>query len=431
MSAITSRLTAKNQKDLSEILGKVNLHLLYKASVHGFSAKAFHDKCDGQGPTLTVGYKDSQCIFGGYTSEDFGTDESKMDDKAFLFQLNDAGSVKKFDVEPRTVDHLSLLQHGPSFGSRVFLPYGKKKISNLGQSSWSKKNLPFEDNVDLVECEVYRVEELKAPWRKINLNAGRRLKLIQSIQSYKLYRNTVPKARVLLIGPIGGGKSSFINSVNSIFRGVVTNRALAGGITGTEMYSTYSFRQKDKTSPPLILSDTMGLAEGTESGIHVDDIINIVEGHVPKKYQFNEASPIQADTKGYIKSPAIAERIHCVVYVIDANKPTILSPAMEKKMCAIQSQIAELEIPQVVLLTKVDEACPLIGKDLENIYWNEHIEQKVLEVQRKLRMPVSCIFPVTNYWLDINLVFTMDILILSALLQILRFVDDYFENLDD
>ncbi|GCB81015.1 hypothetical protein scyTo_0022105, partial [Scyliorhinus torazame] len=92
---------------------------------------------------------------------------------------------------------------------------------------------------------------------------------------------------------------------------------------------------------------------------------------------FNTTSPIQTDTKGYIKSATIGERIHCVVYVLDASKPTLLSPEMERKMCTIQSQITDLEIPQVVLLTKVDEACPLVGEDLRNVVWSEHIEQKV------------------------------------------------------
>ncbi|GCB81000.1 hypothetical protein scyTo_0022955, partial [Scyliorhinus torazame] len=55
----------------------------------------------------------------------------------------------------------------------------------------------------------------------------------------------------------------------------------------------------------------------------------------------------------------------------------------------------------------------------------------VLEVGKKLCVPVSCIFPVKNYWLDIKCDDVMDVLILSALLQMLRYADDYFENLDD
>jgi len=40
--------------------------LLYKASVHGFDVKFFHEKCDNIGPTLIL-IKANNNIFGGYT----------------------------------------------------------------------------------------------------------------------------------------------------------------------------------------------------------------------------------------------------------------------------------------------------------------------------------------------------------------------------
>ena len=38
----------------------------------------------------------------------------------------------------------------------------------------------------------------------------------------------VPAANILLIGQTGAGKSSFFNSINSIFRGKITYRAVTG-----------------------------------------------------------------------------------------------------------------------------------------------------------------------------------------------------------
>lgn len=48
------------------------------------------------------------------------------------------------------------------------------------------------------------------------------------IQRYKPDINTVHQARVLLVGPVGAGKSSFFNSINSAFRGNMTSQAIAG-----------------------------------------------------------------------------------------------------------------------------------------------------------------------------------------------------------
>lgn len=51
---------------------------------------------------------------------------------------------------------------------------------------------------------------------------------MDSIKSYKPMVPTVSQVRILLIGPVGAGKSSFFNSINSVFRGHVTSQAIAG-----------------------------------------------------------------------------------------------------------------------------------------------------------------------------------------------------------
>jgi len=45
-----------------------NLELIMRGSRDGFSAKMFHDICDGKGPTITIIESDAGKIFGGFTS---------------------------------------------------------------------------------------------------------------------------------------------------------------------------------------------------------------------------------------------------------------------------------------------------------------------------------------------------------------------------
>ena len=52
--------------------------------------------------------------------------------------------------------------------------------------------------------------------------------LKQDIQSYKAVLQSVQQAKVLLVGPVGAGKSSFFNSINSVFRGNMTSQAVSG-----------------------------------------------------------------------------------------------------------------------------------------------------------------------------------------------------------
>lgn len=52
---------------------------------------------------------------------------------------------------------------------------------------------------------------------------------MNNISSYK--PSCTEAARVLLLGPVGSGKSSFISSVQSVFNGRVTNRAMVGSFS--------------------------------------------------------------------------------------------------------------------------------------------------------------------------------------------------------
>ena len=64
MSAVTSRLSEDQEKQLLSLFGQARICLLYKASVHDYTAVDFHARCDRQGPTITVAYNQSGFIFG-------------------------------------------------------------------------------------------------------------------------------------------------------------------------------------------------------------------------------------------------------------------------------------------------------------------------------------------------------------------------------
>ncbi|XP_044036370.1 interferon-induced protein 44-like isoform X2 [Siniperca chuatsi] len=68
------------------------------------------------------------------------------------------------------------------------------------------------------------------PWRTMPQNKKENLDFVTSYQP----RNTdVKHLRILLHGPIGAGKSSFVNSVESVLRGRIVGRAPADAISGT------------------------------------------------------------------------------------------------------------------------------------------------------------------------------------------------------
>ena len=73
---------------LCEFSKDQKLELKYRASRDGFSSRDFHLRCDGIPNTLTVIKAKSGNIFGGYTEQEWHSDDDFVaDPKAFIFSL--------------------------------------------------------------------------------------------------------------------------------------------------------------------------------------------------------------------------------------------------------------------------------------------------------------------------------------------------------
>ncbi|XP_053191688.1 interferon-induced protein 44-like isoform X1 [Scomber japonicus] len=435
MSVVTSSLSEDQQKKLLSLLGHVRLHLLYKATVHGFTAAAFHNRCDQQGPTVIVAHN-AGFVFGAYTSKNYTqSGEGVKDEQAFLYSIR-AGADKPLRVGGITGQcAFTDANTGPNYGALVFLHEDNPVFqSNPGTGFVFQAADMHGGDLALTEFEVYRVEGLgdllAKPWRNIKWTAERKQQLMKFIQDYKPEIKTVNEARVLMVGPVGAGKSSFFNSINSAFRGNMTCQAIAGtaGKSVTTQFRTYSIKAgKGGRAVPLILCDTMGL-ESTDTGLDIEDLVSISKGHIMDRYQFSPSMPLMENAPGFKKHTTLKDMIHCVVYVVDSNKVSLLTEKMLDKFTTIRKKINQLDIPQILLMTKVDEACPLVAEDLTNVYRSVYIQKKARELSEALGIPLSCVLPVKNYSEELELDLNTDLLLFSAVEQILNYADCFFEN---
>ncbi|XP_069497742.1 interferon-induced protein 44-like [Ambystoma mexicanum] len=438
MAEIRSKLLKHEEKRLCQLFGNVRLCLLYKGSKHGFTAQAFHWKCDGQGPTLVIGYNNSGCIFGGFSDIGFRSQQTLLrDEKAFLFSLKESTILKIPVLNPDAAIY-DYSSYGPNFGngSLHFLTNGTQFTTSVTNNYMFEASELHGNNLYLTDLEVYRVEGIgdmmDSPWRNISWTTEEKKRLIELAKNYIPAVNNISHSRVLTIGPVGAGKSSFCNSVNSVFRGHVATQAVAGSdaTSVTTKYRTYSI--KDVTSSrslSLILCDSMGLEEKTGTGLDIEDISKILDGHVPDRYQFNPTAPIKPSTPGYIKSPSLQEKTHCVVLVLDACKVGIISEKLEEKLRQLRKRVHQHEVPLLVLLTKVDEICPMVAEDIQQVYRSRAVEKQLHTAAARLGIPVTCILPVKNYSYELELQEDVDILILHAVQQIMRMADQYFDDL--
>uniref|UniRef100_A0A3B4GFL5 Interferon-induced protein 44-like n=1 Tax=Pundamilia nyererei TaxID=303518 RepID=A0A3B4GFL5_9CICH len=413
-SKMNPRLTQSQQRTICAQLGRVKLQLLYKASIHGFTGAAFHQRCDNRSPTVSVGYNNSGFVFGGYTKQPFSQSGQYVnDDQAFLFTFN-AKKLIKYPVNNACAVRM-IANSGPYFGEDLVLVNASQAVTHSNPGNYY--NFPAAqmhgNDLNLTECEVYQVEG------KFSMN---KTELIEYIKSYKPTVSSVTQPRVLLIGPVGAGKSSFFNSVNSVFRGHVTSQAISGSSSTslTTQFRSYSVKAGREGKPlPIILCDTMGLEETKGAGLDIDDLSSILKGHLPERYQFNPSAPLHPEAHSYRTSPGLKDKIHCVAYVIDASKVSIMPTGLEEKLDAIRRKVNLIGIPQLVLLTKVDEGT--------NTFFLCSVIQ-MQEVGSRLGVPLSCIIPVKNYSEELELDMNCDILLLSAVIQMFRFVDNYFDE---
>ncbi|XP_077627210.1 interferon-induced protein 44 [Crocuta crocuta] len=422
--AVTTQLTWMQEKNLQNYFGGKQFTLLYKASVHEFSAYALFQRCCGQGPIMVVIYK-GHCIVGVYMKGGCKKEE-KVSAVLFALQENKISECKIRSQLPTV-----WFDDGSGvWGDLEFHVNMRKQVMTMNSATIGELGLlQMKTTTPFEECEAFRCEDLLGI-RTLEGITDLRQSLLSDMKMYKPYRNLVPQVRILLLGPTGAGKSSFFNSVKSVFRGHVTHQALVGSDTTgvSDKYRTYSIKDMlDGNLLPFILCDSMGL-HVKDKGLCVDDIAYILKGHISDRYQFNSMKPITPGHSNYVDCPLLKDRIHCVALVLDINSLEYLSHEMIAKIKKTRRQLIKCGMLHVVLLTHVDSMDLITKGDLTDIYRCIPVKQKLQVVHKELGFALSDILVVSNYTSEWELDPVKDVLILSALRHMLWASEDFLES---
>ncbi|XP_063048537.1 interferon-induced protein 44-like [Engraulis encrasicolus] len=278
-------------------------------------------------------------------------------------------------------------------------------------------------NVKLLEYDL--------DWRSLEWNANEKRK--KKLENFTLSNPQIGHLRFLLHGPVGYGKSSIINSFNSVFQRRITEKALTATATDTshtKVYKTYQVKDAQGRTLPFVFNDSMGLENAEGGGSLTDDIIAAIQGHVKEDYEFKNNSSLCEGDDYYNHSPNLSDQVHCLITVIHGSKITLMqdSDNILKKMRTIRRAASDLGIPQVVIMTHVDECCKLVKTDLKHIYSSKKIHNTMDHCSKKLGVPMKCIFPVKNYHEENTVDPKTDCLILQALQSIALLANDYVED---
>ncbi|XP_055957272.1 interferon-induced protein 44-like isoform X2 [Patella vulgata] len=311
----TEELEKRFREQFCKWMGRsVDFKLVYSASRDGMSPEIFHQKCDNKGPTVVIGYNTDGCVFGGYTSVEWkactcGTAQTRRDEKAFLFSLKfmNTYSPRIFPVKNPELAITTCSTHSPVFGvaatpDMVIIPNKEvnKDINRNFDTGLTREDIKFgtvydngyftmqqvtSNNYIFKNVEIYQIMDpvrLDKPWRDDNKYNTATLR--KMVEDYCPVGDAgVTQSRILLIGSVGAGKSSYFNTINSIFRGHVTCQASTGSaeFSLTTKYRCHQFRN-DSTYLKFLLCDTRGMENGR--GIDEYYLTGLLDGHVPDGY---------------------------------------------------------------------------------------------------------------------------------------------------
>ena len=175
---MSGQLTDKFMDQLEQWIGTgpKKFDLLYSITRDGCSNTMFHQKCDNQGPTVTLLYNQQGSIYGGFTKLSWTSRGGPWgnDSTAFMFRLQYNGSENVIQFPCQNASNAIYMHssYGPTFGSGNdlltftgtinktggYYPLnGGMSMNNAYSSQGIGMNQINNGTMNVTELEVYRV----------------------------------------------------------------------------------------------------------------------------------------------------------------------------------------------------------------------------------------------------------------------------------
>lgn len=226
------------------------------------------------------------------------------------------------------------------------------------------------------------------------------------------------KPTLLMFGPSGHGKSTFINSVSTISTNRKSNKTNSSLTTkhATSVFRRYDFEGCFKS---FRIADTKGIVEVEHDNNYlIENIVSIVNGHIRPGIEF-KAEEFQTDGDFYIEFPEESNKVHCVILLFNikifVNKGELFEVNYRTLVRKVSDELNRLDIPRIVILTHADQADAKIKNDISYIFYKEEVKKAVYTASEWLGVPVENIHPIVNYsntmYADLNGRFHIPILL--------------------
>lgn len=313
-----------------------------------------------------------------------------------------------------------------------FRQHDEIERQNREIATLKRKNEELTERLDELRRNIV---PLSVPWKEnVFFSEEGKTRLLQNINGL-VPPQECRDINIFIVGGIATGKSSLVNTLLTVLRN--------NGQLATTAYSADAYSQS--TTPMLheiVLQnipgtrkmrvfDCRGIMPASDSRprrneVYKEDLKKILDGHVLKDYKFNEDLEIQENSAFYRNNPTISDKMHCVLFVVNANafdKQTDFSVLL-----AMKEFLVTRNISLRLVLSHVDALDLCVFGDLTKIFLSRHVQQKVQLAKEMFKLNDSYILPIASYVTGTTQNIAQDILALQAIENIISEAILYIRN---
>ncbi|XP_062611518.1 interferon-induced protein 44-like [Saccostrea cucullata] len=119
--------------------------------------------------------------------------------------------------------------------------------------------------------------------------------------------------------------------------------------------------------------------------------------------------------------------MHCVVYVdsVENHFEQLMNRKTKEQLRRLRENLAMQNIPQMVLFNKVD----LLGiSNTRDIFRSQVVRDMCIKAAENMQIPLTNVFPMSNYFNEIFPILEKDILALFYLLTMMQTANDFIKS---
>ncbi|XP_041032815.1 interferon-induced protein 44-like [Carcharodon carcharias] len=259
---------------------------------------------------------------------------------------------------------------------------------------------------------------------RLTIDARSLVFLRRKLRDYKPPNGCGDGINILLFGLVGAGKSATINTIlSALDPECETITSVPTGLNPSSLTAQLrSYRLYFAKS--LQLWDTAGW-NTVNDAVKAKKILKmILEGRVPEKTNLHDFNPDLDDSKYQVIPENV---IHGVAFIVDLSTIDNISGDMKTQFKDMQTIVAQKYIYRTVIGTKFDQL-GIPEKDNSYIYQYKPLQEKFAKLSEDTGMEKRSMFAISNKWKGDTIDQTRCVLILHALENMVRNINEYFRT---